>query len=124
LAFSQSPIKYFVVAPGTDQLCLAVRNGPATVSTCRSRSTLTPSDVIWISHAEPGGVYDLYGLVPDSVTTVAAGSRFATATNNVFLLRAVPASVKDIVLTSADGAHVVSIGEQVPQNVTIAPDPE
>jgi hypothetical protein len=127
LALDNGVLQYFVVEPKTvDRLCLVVRNRATTaaVSTCQARSPLKADSVIWISHAKPGGVFDLYGLVPDGVETASVGNVEDKVAKNAFYLRDVPASATELIISGPDIYSSEALGEQVPAGVTIAPDPE
>jgi hypothetical protein len=125
LALDAGAVRLFAVAPSgsRNKICLVVRNFGATVSTCADLALLAADNVLWISHAKPGGVYDLYALAPDGMQRVQAASAIAIVSNNALLLRDVPASAEDITLAGAGFENTVHIGPQVPPGVTIAPDP-
>jgi hypothetical protein len=123
LALDRAGLRFYVVAPNSDLVCLAVRTASATATTCRSRIAITPDTAIWISHAQPGGAFDLYGLVPDGVEAALLGGSTANVTNNVFLLQDVPAVEHHLKLTGPTVDTSIAIGEQVPPGQVIAPDP-
>ncbi len=92
-------------------LCLTVREATGTTAdTCDLRSGLRSDDVIWIRSGVPGRVSDLYGLVPDGIKAVHAGSLSATVKNNAFVLNAVPGSATTFVVTGSGIHRTVSLG--------------
>jgi hypothetical protein len=124
VAFNNGVTRLYAVAPSGDHLCLSVVRATAAVNSCVARSAVTPNDVVWIAHAKPGGVYDLYGLAPDGISSIRAGQRATHVASNAFVLSNVPNSVQDIVITRGSTHVAIHVGQQIPDGVTIAPDPE
>ena len=124
LAFDNGVLRLYAVAPRTDHLCLSVVQATTSVNSCVARSTVTQNDLVWISHAKPGGVYDLYGLAPDGIGSIRAGQAVTHVSNNAFVLHDVPNSVQDLEISRAGTHVVIHVGQQIPDGVTIAPDPE
>jgi hypothetical protein len=117
LALDSSGSQLFAVASRDRQyLCLTVRSADATANTCRLRSGLRRDDIIWIRRANPGGVSDLFGLVPDGINSAQAGALSAQSGNNVFVVRDIPASVTDLVIDGPGIHRDISLGapEAVP----------
>jgi hypothetical protein len=101
-------------------LCLTVREATGTkADTCGLLSGLGSDDVIWIRTGVPGGLSDLYGLVPDGIEAVHAGALSAVVKNNAFVLNAVPASATTLVVTGSGIDHAVSLGPPEAAPVTI-----
>lgn len=113
LAFDSGRLQLLAVTSSDGQfLCLTVRSADGTADTCRSRPGLTEDDVIWISRANSDGLYDVYGLAPDGITSVHSGARSVTPANNAFVIMNVPASVRDLVVDGPGVHRDVNLGAQ------------
>lgn len=123
LAFARGTSSYFVIAPPKDAICLDVVRPSVAASNCLSRSHFEPDDVMYITHQQPNGVMEIYGVVSDSVTTVSAGGVSGAVSSNVFSLERVPVSATSLTLTGPGLTREVDIGQQLPPGVTVAPDP-
>lgn len=112
---------YAAASKDGGHLCLVVERPALSMSTCTARSLVTSDDVIWISHARPGGTYEVYGLAPDGTTKASAnGTAPAAVSNNAFVLHNIPDSVTSFATTGHHGTKEVTVGQLVPPGVTIA----
>jgi hypothetical protein len=118
-------LQYFVVTPrGQDLICLTIRDvSDVTANSCAARSALTSHDVVWISHAKPGDVFDLYGLAPDGVDQVDIAGATARVTNNVFYAKDVPDTISDAVVVGPGVRAEFAVSAGVAAGATVGPNP-
>jgi hypothetical protein len=113
LALDAGGLQLFAVTSNDGRfLCLTVRSVDGTADTCRQRSGLRGDDVIWIRRASPDGVFDVFGLAPDGITSIHTGATSTKPANNAFALRAIPAWFTDLVIDGPNVHRDLSLGPQ------------
>jgi hypothetical protein len=122
LALNAGGVEMFAVASRDGRyLCLTVRSDDGTANTCRVRSEIARDDVIWINRTDENGVSQLFGLVPDGITSTQAGAERAIPSNNAFVIRDIPSSVGSLVVDGAGVHRVLPILGQQPTTTTTVP---
>jgi hypothetical protein len=81
-------------------------------------------DFLYLGRVNPDKTMDIAGLVPDGITSAAAGSITASVNNNMFVLSGVPTSVDTVSVSNSQGmVRAIKFGRVLPPGVVVAPDP-